>query len=408
MLCLFHMRWKLLVGLVLIIGVILRIQEISRPLWFDENITITSLTVNPLKNPLYSGITTNLPLYFWLLRLVQLVPNMDEIGILRIFGLALNTLTGILAFYALIYSLRKRVGWIFFSIFLLSPIQIHYSAELRPYVLSQLMCCLLFIIVSRKIWNLKHLVVFNLVTVAGMLTHYSFYIFYMATSVYIIGSSKNIRLILKLSILPAVLALLIAKIYFSNPLFIDSLEGLELIRNTASPITRILDIDNVSRIKEVLSNYYYFGLYYYRLDFWAQFILKKLLLILFITGLGFAVIKRKSKDITNIKASIVILSVCLAVSLSGEKFGYYPFGGRHIMPFSFLLYIIVAYGLSEMMTINRFVKHLSIFVLVVVLTSFLFFQGCSQLFRDIYTGTGDPQGTIYSYCVKNLPNRLSR
>lgn len=400
------MRWNLLLGLILTFSVVLRIQELNRPLWFDENITISALTVNPFTNPLYYGITTNLPLYFWLIKLMTLILGTEEVGILRFFVLVLNILTGIIIFKTLIYRLGKKISWIFLSLFIFSPIQIHYSSELRPYGLSQLMCALLFIIVSKKNWNLRNLLVFNLVAVAGMLTHYSFYIFYLATLIYLVGSSKNLKVTLKLSILPTVLALVIAKIYFSNPLFVDSLQGLELTRNTVSPVTRILDIDNVSRVKEVISNYYYFGLYYYRLDSWAQFILKKLLLALFITGLGFAIIKRKSQKTMIINASLVILGICLAVSLIGEKLGYYPFGGRHIMPFSFLLYIVVAFTVSEIMNVSKLLECISTLALAIVLLSFVSFQVCSGVFSNIYTGTGDPQGTIYSYCAKNLPNRL--
>lgn len=398
---------KYLPFLLILLGLIIRLPEISRPFWADEQISINTLNINVINNPFYKGITTNLPLYFWAISLLNYVFRSTNIASLRLFGIGINLLNAWILYRWVKNSLGRMSGLVFLAIFLFAPLQIHYSAELRPYVLSQFFASLLFILVhdalvGKKIVNMKTLVSINLVSILGLLTHYSFYIFYLSMCLYAILKIKKLRIVFKISFLPVVVGLLVAYAYFSNPLFNESLQSLELRNVSVSPISRLLSVESLNRVKEVLSNYYYYGLYYYRLDFWAQFIFKKLFLALILLSSWLILGTRRPavKDVGLM--SLLILLISLIVSLAGEKLGYYPFGGRHIMLFSFLLYLVISTGLGEISRSLKYGKLVAIFVVVSIIFSFTLFQSCSQIFRSRYTGTGDPQGDIYGYCIGAL------
>jgi len=370
-----------------------------RPLWSDEIITLNTLSVNILDNPLFTGVTTNLPFYFWVTSFLNWIFNPTDPRMLRVWGILLNLAGGWLFYRFLLKHTKENTALIFLLLFTFSPLQIHYSAELRPYVLSQFLIILLFILINKDLNNKRNVVLINLVTALGMLTHYSFYIFCLGAGVCVLLKSKGLKTLVKTFLLPTVLAGLITCIYFNNPLFKDSLQGLNLQRSYVS-------IDSVERVKEVLTNYYYFGLYYYRLDFLAQFILKKLFLVLVLLGTWVTIKDKDSRKKWIGISLLVTLSASLLIALLGEILGYYPFGGRHIMPFSFLLYAIVALALHRLTKIPRVGKIITTLLLLTVLVSFIAFQSCSQIFLNRYTGTGDPQGDIYNYCMQGMLDRI--
>jgi hypothetical protein len=232
----------------------------------------------------------------------------------------------------------------------------------------------------------------------GILTHYSFYIFYISSLLWafiVLGSKRKLFLLL---CVPALVGLLVLFIYSRNPLFIRSLSNQELGGVGTSPIKKILDIKNVERVKEVITNYYLYGLYYYRLDYWAQYFLKKSVFILFVIGIITTILNKNIKLRKVGIFSITVLTVSLVASLVGEKLGYYPFGGRHIMPFSFLVYIILSLSFSWIYSKKIMGRLCSVILLLILVMSFVSFQFCSQTFRYRYPGVDDPQGDIYSYC----------
>ena len=391
------MLYATLPVIVLLIGLIIRMSEIPRPLWSDEYITLQTLKEDPLTNPFYQGLTTNLPLYFWCLKLVSFLAREDVVVVFRSFGVVVNLLTGLLLYKHISRGYTFTIGLIFLIIFILSPLQIHYSAELRPYVLCQLLASVLFILISNGVKTNKKIVFINTAAILGLLCHYSFYIFFGAVVALLLYKRTNLKTLIKVCFLPALVACVIGTVYFANPLFKDSLVGSNLGRENSTFLFRLVQTENLSRIKEVISNYYYYGLYYYRIDPWAQFFLKKVFLVLFVTGACLAFKTRKTN--TTLMGAFTILFLTLIISMTGEKAGYYPFGGRHIMPFSFLLYIVVAFSLVWASKFKYVGKLTVALVLSLILSSFIGFQACSQVFSQRYTGTNDPQGDIYTYCL---------
>lgn len=390
-------------SVLLITGLLFRLNEIYRPFWTDETISLNTLKINVLENPLFFGTTTNLPLYFWLIWIGDRVLNPPDPALLRLVGVLVNAANGIILFYWLKTRFSQFIALTFLAIFMLAPLQIHYSAELRPYALVQLLASLVFIkmldlITTKDKVKTKPIIFMIIVATLGVLTHYAFYIFFFALVTCLLFYSNKRTTILKITIIPAMVGLGIIMIYQNNPLFIDSLEGMEMRRGSVSPLTRFLAVENITRVKEVLVNYYYYGLYYYRLDLWAQAILKKVLLILFAVSVMSPFIQTDKEKRRSAITTLMVLFASLFIALTGEKFGYYPFGGRHIMPFSFLTYIILGLGLDTIFKAGKVGRMLSSLTLVALLASFIAFQGCSQMFKSRYTGTGDPQGDIYSYC----------
>lgn len=390
-------RHIILSVLIIAVGLTTRIFEIPRPLWSDEYITLQTLKESPLTNPLYRGVTTNLPLYFWCLKLVSFFAGEAGVGVFRSLGIVINLLTGLLLYKYISRNHHSTAGLLFFPIFLFSPLQIHYSAELRPYVLCQLLATVLFILISDGIKTNKKIIFVNITAIFGLLCHYSFYIYFGAVISFLLYKRTDLKTLTKICFFPVLVACFIGIIYFINPLFKDSLAGSNLGRDNSTFILRLMQAENISRIKEVVSNYYYYGLYYYRLDSWAQFLFKKVLLVLFVIGAWLAVKTRKAN--TTLISAFFILSLTLTASMMGEKAGYYPFGGRHIMPFSFLLYIVLAFSLEWVSKLKCGGKLMTGIVLSLILLSFISFQTCGQTYSRRYSGTNDPQGDIYTYCL---------
>ena len=52
-----------------LVYLLIRIPDFYRPLWNDELITIKTTSVNPLINPLYDGVSTNLPFFYYIVKL---------------------------------------------------------------------------------------------------------------------------------------------------------------------------------------------------------------------------------------------------------------------------------------------------------------------------------------------------
>ena len=67
-----------------IIFVLLRLPDFYRPLWNDELITLRTVLVNPLENPLYNGVSTNLPLFYYLVKLFSFIFEGDNLRIISL------------------------------------------------------------------------------------------------------------------------------------------------------------------------------------------------------------------------------------------------------------------------------------------------------------------------------------
>jgi len=269
--------------------------------------------------------------------------------------------------------------------------------------LAQFISCTLFTTGIKRLLNQKaSLIAIGLVSVAGLATHYSFYIFFACFIAANLVFSHRLKETLKFYMPWIIFGCAVALIYWNNSTFRQSLAGMKLTYQSPSPITKLVSLESVVRVKEVLTNYYFYGLYYYRLDLAAQVVVKKVILATFLAAVFSLIRLARDKVKTIGLITAFVLALVLISSLIGESFGLYPFGGRHIMPFSFLLYLILAIGLAELSKRRRWLKGLITVCLIMLIFSFVSFQSCSQVFWRRYPGNGDPQGDIYIYCAENL------
>jgi hypothetical protein len=159
-----------------------------------------------------------------------------------------------------------------------------------------------------------------------------------------------------------------------NPLFLKSILLLE-IGGRWNPFNNIFGeiILLLSRVKEVLTYYYWFGLYYYSVDPVVQFVFKKAIALFILLSVYFIYKYRKSKEFLIIASTGFILLVCLKLSYLGEKLGYFPFGGRHVMPFSLFLYVLIAYMFSKLKTMG--IILIAVLSIIMISYQFCFLYG---------------------------------
>ena len=381
-----------------------RLSGIDRLLWKDEILYLKTLNVNILENPLFFGVTTNLPLFFYTLRILGL--GLSE-WIYRLIPLTFSLLGGLVAFNFIKKEFNVFSAWAFIILYAFSPLQIYYAQELRPYTLLQLLLILNLIYLFKvcKYKNgLSQLILFSFLIV---LTHYSGYFFLLAelailTSIFLFQSYKKgprgPTLNLMAVISGALLFGLILSLYMMrNPSFSRSIVNLEVGTNwnLLSDPFRELKLF-VFRFKEVLTFYYWYGLYYFTVDPLVQFVYKKLIVVLLVAA---AVFYLRVKNIVNRKEfffSGVLLLLSLCFTYAAEKFGYFPFGGRHIMPYSFLLYFIFSLFLSSL---NKFRKT-GYFLLAILIVPIVFFDYCTFYKLPKTVIVEKLQGNVFEVCTK--------
>jgi predicted membrane-bound mannosyltransferase len=98
-------------AVVTILSLIPRLFGIQRFLWVDELISIRTLEVNILHNPLLFGTTTNLPLFFYTLKLFSLFYNPSNLWLYRIVPVFFGTAVILILFIFLKKELGKKIAW---------------------------------------------------------------------------------------------------------------------------------------------------------------------------------------------------------------------------------------------------------------------------------------------------------
>jgi len=377
----------------------LRLKGIQRPFWQDELISLSTLNVNILSNPFYFGISTNLPFFYYILKIYSFFLNTFDIPLqyYRILPLIFNLATLIF----LSYHIKKRwglsVSLVSSLLFCLSPIQVYYSLELRAYSLIQLLLCIQLFkfldILNNKKNNYSS---FLFVSILSLLTHYCAYIMIAGEFILLIilkVLKRDIRLKIFLNfILLFFISLGIFLTMRQSGQFSKSINFLSEYNGNIT-IPDMVSFSSLVRIKEVITFYYFFGLYYFQADPWIQFSVKKLSLLLIFLGFLFIYKNRDKHTVKEISILFSLLIVNLTISLFGEYLGLYFFGGRHIMPFSFLIYIYLSWVLSVLYRKSK----LTVFLIIYIFFTLVLFSYCST--------KGVPkteQGNLITQCMKKL------
>ena len=376
----------------------LRLKGIQRPFWQDELISLSTLNVNILSNPFYFGISTNLPFFYYILKIYSFFLNTFDIPLqyYRILPLIFNLATLVY----LSYHTKKRWGLsvsIICSLFFcLSPIQVYYSLELRAYSLIQLLLCIQLFKFLDILNNKNNYSSFLLVSILSILTHYCAYImiageFLLLIILKVLKKDIKLKLFLNFSLL-LFISLGIFLTMGQSQQFSKSINFLSgYNRNITIP--DMISFSSLVRIKEVITFYYFFGLYYFQADPWIQFSVKKLSLLLIFIGLLFIYKNRDKHTVRDISMLFSLLIVNLTISLFGEYLGLYFFGGRHIMPFSFLIYIYLSWVLSVLFRKSKLTAFLIVYIFfTLVLFSFCSIRGVPET----------EQGNLITQCINRL------
>lgn len=364
-----------------------RIIEINRPLWGDELITLKTLNSNPLLNPFYAGVSTNLPLFYYLIKIYDLVTlnfvNLRSLNIL----VAIATILFVFKKYNFISNFQKTVLVLFLAF---SPIQIYYSIELRTYLLAQFLIILNYYYLTKREFNKWYW----LSLIGLLLTHYACYIYILASFLYLVIFRKIDKKTYVNFLLISLVGIIILFFVSNNPGFKDSTSNSILAGDLARISSNNL-VDNFLKLREVLTIYYNFGLHYYRMENSYLSIFKKFMQILLLVYGFYILFRTKKFSEFEIQTFFIFLLVMLG-SIMTDLIGIMPFGGRHIFPFHFLYLILLTNLISKISEINKAVSYL---IITVILSSYLIYNTCLSFNLKDFVGNNDPQGVLISKCI---------
>lgn len=373
--------------------ILLRLPDFYRPLWNDEIITLQTTLINPLENPLYNEVSTNLPLYYYITKIGSYIFTGEN---LRVTSLIFSILILNLLLYR--YKKEEDFSYILASLFIIfSPIQIYYAAELRTYMLTQFLLILQFFWLKDYLENKRvNFLIWGIIVFLSLISHYTAYLFVLSSGVYLLFKEKKIsENLLKSYIIPSVGAVLILILISGNARFTDSTEN-SILNLNFSRFSLFNIQENILRTVEVATIYYNFGLHYYRLDPLFTSLFKKFMYFF----LGFLTIflfyKNRFKDL-KVNMSFFLLVSTIFFAILVDLGGFIIFAGRYIFPFHFLYILVISYFLNDLKRLNR---YLFITLLLIVLASYNLYNYC--LFKQIqtYIGNEDPQGVIVQNCFK--------
>jgi len=382
-------------SIILVLFVWTRIFDIQRPYWKDEYISLETTSVNILENPLFNTVSTNLPLYYYVLQIGVLI-GLNETN-LRYVSLAISCFTLILIFY---FHKRTKNNLYLILIFLvfLSPLQIYYSQELRTYILTQFLLVLvtyyLFKIENKISVNYKF---FSFITFLALISHYTSFIFLFSIASYLTFFKKWTKPLIFSLLIAFIGGMAVVGLISNNKNFDDSIDKTALNMNFQN--LSFFDIrENILRTNELLTIYYNFGLHYYRfepefLGFFKKFMYFNFLLF------AFLIFRYKIYQNNNFKMIFTTFAFIIIFSILFDLLGFIDFGGRYQFPFHFLYLIGLAFYLK---ILGNFNKLLLLIILLVFLGTYAVSNFCLWQNLDIFIGNGDPQGVIFTKCYQKI------
>ena len=382
-----------LLGLLNLIYILIRLPDFYRPLWSDELISIRTTNVNPLNNPLYDGVSTNLPLFYYFIKIFSFFFTGEN---LRITSLIFSIV--ILNLFLYRYLKEKNNYYLIASVLItFSPIQIYYSTELRTYMFTQLLLIIQFYFLVDYLNKKKTNYFFWAITIfLSLISHYTSYIFVFSVGLYLIFKEKKLsEALLKAFIFPSILGFLVLISVSGNYGFSDSTE--RSILNLNFERFTIFNLkENFLRLIEVVTIYYNFGLHYYRLDELFTSLFKKSMYFFFLIPVIWIFLKSKFQNqILNLTATI--LTLCLFFAILFDLSGFIAFAGRYIFPFNFIYILFISIVLNEILKIK---KIYFLLLLMIFIISYNLYNTCLFHQLNIYKGNEDPQGRIIQNCFK--------
>ena len=156
--------------------------------------------------------------------------------------------------------------------------------------------------------------------------------------------------------------------------------------------------ENFLRTNELLTIYYNFGLHYYRVEPEYLSFFKKFMYLNFLI-FGFLIIYLKKYQNKNFVMFGFIFFGVILISILMDMFGFMDFGGRYQFPFHFLYILGIAYYLKLLFNFNKLIFTV---IFLIFIGTYLLSDYCLWKNLDIFIGTGDPQGVLFSKCYEKV------
>jgi len=388
-----YLRNKYLKYIGIFLGIFLfffyRIVELNRPLWGDELISIKTLEINPLFNPFYYSVSTNLPLFYYLTKIYDILSlnllNLRSLNIL----IAVTTIYYIYKNYDFITKYQKSL---LILLIILSPIQIYYSIELRTYLLAQFLIIVNYNFLTKRNFSSYYWITLCLL----LLTHYACYIYIFASFIYLLIKKEISKKIFIYYFFIGLLGIFFLFLISKNPGFTDSTDNSALSGNFERFTIQDLT-ENILKLREVITIYFNFGLHYYRIENSVLSVFKKFVQILLILYASIFIFKTKKFSEFEIQ-NLIIFILVMFLSIVTDLLGIMPFGGRHIFPFQFFYLLIIS---NLFYKISEFSKVLSVVAFSLIITVYLIYNTCLSFNLRTFVGNDDPQGVLISKCISN-------
>lgn len=349
-----------------LIGLMLRLPLISNGIWTDEAISLSTIPVNLLKNPLFINVEVHPPLYFYYLKVWALMGTGLEW--LRLSSIILGVVSIVICYELGVYIKGRRLGLILGTLVVVSPLHVYYSHELRPYALILVLTPLLIFFWLKVLRN-DNPTKLALVSALCLLTHFTFIILVppilLATAISLLHRRdyRKLRNLLGYSSILLVLALAIGLQKINQGLFVKMSAHVPSKTDWSDALIPLL------KIKETLLTYFQFGNFYQLVPLSLLAIEKKLMAAFIgISSLWLVIKRRKYHELLRPLLPIIVVFASTNLIISYAEFlRLYPYGGRHILPLLFFWLVILAIFFDMALTKNRWLAGVALVILMLAL-----------------------------------------
>lgn len=367
-------RFALMILVLLFVtGIGLRLINIhTEEFWYDEVVVLSISNYGESLQEVaqYSKETFHPPVYFFIMRFWTFLFGLNEFST-RFFSLIFSVLFILSVYYFGKRLFNNRYVALTAALFAtISPLQVEYGQEARPYALLAFLALWSFYFFWRfiKLKQNKHLFVLFLINIIGLYTHYDFFVVFLAQLVLIVALKRALPYFFakpqEKSVIYRFMLYWIGSLLLFLPwvvyALLPNITGVQYAVQKSAPL---------------LSSIFLEG------DFWFNVIgfqgrLQSLLMLfgqatviyLIYTFLkSFIVLYKQNKEDEGVLLGLFLISwyiVCLLIYfISPLSTQYTPNWQRHIIIFSAPLYFIVAYGIN---LLSKDIYKKAAFIIIII------------------------------------------
>ena len=326
-------------------------------------------------------------------------------------------MNGFISIFLIVYiylyflKINKRfIGVLTGLLIAIAPVQVYFSQELRPYILLTTLITIQFLYFWKILdegYKRKTYIWFFVLGILSIFTHLiSIFIFssYLFVSILLFVIYKKKHIVNKFAlfaILNLVLIVLCIPLMYTttlNPMYIISEGSFNQYVGGFEGLNLAFFTTMIYRFKEVFTMFLWYGNTYTIVSSNVQFWFKKLIFVLVMISLFYPLFHLvRSKKIKTDAILVFVFGFTLLQVYIAEKAGLFPFGGRYIMPFSVIMYLIIANFLDNFKR-NKFVMAIIIISLIAMSALFYFHENCLYILTNKGYDLNKIQMEAYSIC----------